>query len=81
MSTPSRRFFISIFGRQKPWKIFVMIGFATAMIGFAVLPSIILTPVAPFLIVGGFCFSLAAWLCGLFRASALRTIREDQRHK
>jgi hypothetical protein len=67
-------------GRQKPWSVFVMIGFAVAAAGFAVLPSIILTPVAPVLIAGGFAFSLGAWLAGRFRASALRTIRREERH-
>lgn len=66
-------------GRQKPWRVFVMIGYAVAAIGFAVLPSIILTPVAPAIIVGGFAFSLGAWLVGRFRVTALRAIRREER--
>ena len=31
------------FGRQKPWSLFVMIGFSVAAVGFALLPSIILS--------------------------------------
>lgn len=68
-----------LLGRQKPWSLFVMIGYAVAAIGFALLPSIIFTPVAPFLIVGGFAFSLGSWLAGRFRASALKTIRREDR--
>ncbi len=67
------------FGRQKPWSLFVMIGFGVAAAGFALLPSIILTPLAPVLIAGGFAFSLGAWLAGRFRASALKTIRREER--
>jgi hypothetical protein len=70
-----------LLGRQKPWKILVMIGYAIAAGGFAVLPSIILTPIAPALIVGGFAFSLAAWLLGRFRFSALRAIRRQERQR
>ena len=43
------------------------------------LPSIILTPIAPAVIVGGFAFSLGAYLTGKFRASALRKIRQEER--
>lgn len=68
-------------GRQKPWSLFVMIGYAVAAVGFVLLPSIILSPVAPFLIVGGFAFSLGAYLVGRFRASALRTIRREERDR
>lgn len=68
-----------IFGRQKPWNLFVMIGFGVAAIGFALLPSIILTPVAPVIIAAGFAFSLGAWLAGRFRVSALKTIRKEER--
>ena len=68
-----------LLGRQKPWSLFVMVGYAVAALGFAVLPSIILTPVAPILIVGGFAFSLGAWLAGRFRASALRVLRREER--
>lgn len=68
-----------IFRRQKPWSLFVLIGFGVAAAGFALLPSIILTPLAPVLIAGGFAFSLGAWLAGRFRASALRTIRKEER--
>jgi hypothetical protein len=67
-------------GRQKPWSLFVMIGFGVAALGFALLPSIIFTPVAPVLIAGGFAFSLGAYLAGRFRASALRTIRREERN-
>jgi hypothetical protein len=67
------------FGRQKPWGLFVMIGFGVAAAGFALLPSIILTPLAPVLIVGGFAFSLGAWFAGRFRASALKAIRKEER--
>jgi hypothetical protein len=67
------------FGRQKPWSLFVMIGFGVAAAGFALLPSIILTPLAPVLIAGGFAFSLGAWLAGRFRVSALKAIRKEER--
>jgi hypothetical protein len=66
-------------GRQKPWSMFVMIGYATAALGFVMLPTIILTPIAPAVIVGGFAFSLGAYLTGRFRASALRKIRQEER--
>lgn len=66
-------------GRQKPWSLFVMIGYSVAAIGFVLLPSIILTPVAPVLIAGGFAFSLGAYLTGRFRASMLRSIRREER--
>ena len=65
-------------GRQKPWALVVMVGYAVAAVGFAVLPSVILTPVAPALIVGGFALSLAAWLVGRLRLSALRAIRREE---
>ncbi len=67
------------FGRQKPWSLFVMIGFGVAMLGFILLPSIILTPLAPVLIAGGFAFSLGAYLTGRFRISALKAIRREER--
>ena len=67
-------------GRQKPWSLFVMIGFGVAAAGFALLPSIILTPIAPLLIAGGFAFALGAYLTGRFRVSALKTIRKEERH-
>lgn len=70
---------IPVLGRQKPWSLFVMIGFSVAMVGFIVLPSIILTPLAPVLIAGGFAFSLGSWLAGRARASALKTIRREER--
>jgi hypothetical protein len=66
-------------GRQKPWSLFVMIGYGVAALGFILLPSIILTPIAPAVIVGGFAFSLGAYLTGRFRASALRKIRHEER--
>ena len=67
-------------GRQKPWSLFVMIGFGVAAFGFALLPSIILPPLAPVVIAGGFAFSLGAYLAGRFRVSALRAIRKEERH-
>lgn len=67
------------FGRQKPWSVFVMIGFGVAAAGFALLPSIILTPLAPVLIAGGFAFSLGSYLAGRLRLSALKTIRKEER--
>ena len=70
-----------ILGRQKPWSLFVIIGFGMAMAGFVVLPTIILTPVAPFLIVGGFAFAFGSWLAGRARASALKSIRRGERHE
>jgi hypothetical protein len=66
-------------GRRKPWSLFVMAGYAVAALGFIMLPSIILTPIAPAVIVGGFAFSLGAYLTGRFRASALRKIRQEER--
>ncbi len=66
-------------GRRKPWSLFVMIGYAVAALGFLMLPSIILTPIAPAVIAGGFAFSLGAYLTGRFRASALRKIRHEER--
>lgn len=66
-------------GRQKPWTLFVMIGYAVAAVGFLMLPSIILTPLAPVVIAGGFAFSLGAYLTGRFRLTALRSIRKDER--
>ena len=78
MNTPPKHF-SGIFDRQKPWSFFAMIGYAVAALGFALLPSIILTPLAPVLIAGGFAFSLGAWLAGRFRASALKAIRKEER--
>ena len=66
-------------GRQKPWSLFVMVGYAVAALGFFMLPSIILTPVAPVVIAGGFAFSLGAYLTGRFRLHALRSIRREER--
>ena len=57
-----------------------LLWFGVAAIGFALLPSIILTPLAPLLIAGGFAFSLGAYLAGRFRVSALRVIRREERH-
>ena len=76
--TTDARHLPRLLGRQKPWSLFVMIGYAVAALGFALLPSIILTPVAPVLIGSGFAFSLGAYLAGRFRASALRTIRREE---
>ena len=56
-----------------------MAGYALAALGFVLLPSIILTPLAPVLIAGGFGLALGAWLAGRFRTSALRTIRREER--
>ena len=67
------------FGRQKPWSLFVMIGFGVAAAGFALLPTIILSIPAVALIAGGFAFSLGAYLAGRFRASALKAIRKEER--
>ena len=67
------------FGRQKPWSLFVMIGFGAAAAGFALLPSIILSIPAVVLIAGGFAFSLGSYLAGRLRASALKTIRMEDR--
>lgn len=72
------RTLVRLFGRQKPWELFVMVGFAVAAIGFALLPTIILTPVAPFLIVGGFSFSLGAWALTHFRKRVRRAIRDEE---
>jgi uncharacterized membrane protein HdeD (DUF308 family) len=66
-------------GRQKPWSLFVMIGYAVAAVGFFMLPTIILSPLAVPLIIGGFAFSLGAYLTGRFRAAALRKIRHEER--
>ena len=68
-------------GRRKPWSLFVMIGYATAALGFFMLPTIILSPVAPFFIIGGFAFALGAYFTGRFRASALRRIRHEEREE
>jgi hypothetical protein len=68
-------------GRRKPWSLFVMIGYGIAALGFLMLPSIILTPLAPAVIVGGFAFSLGAYLTGKFRASALKKIRHGEREE
>ncbi len=56
-----------------------MIGYAIAALGFIMLPSIILTPVAPLFIAGGFAISLGAYLTGRFRLTALRSIRREER--
>jgi hypothetical protein len=77
--TPEQPHVSKTFGRQKPWSLFVMIGFGVAAAGFALLPSIILTPVAPVVIAGGFAFSLGAYLAGRFRVSALKAIRKEER--
>lgn len=79
MNYEHKRMFL-VLGRQRPWSLFVMIGFGVALAGFVVLPTIILTPVAPFLIVGGFAFALGSWLAGRARASVLKTIRREERH-
>jgi uncharacterized membrane protein HdeD (DUF308 family) len=68
-------------GRRKPWSLFVMIGYAAAALGFFMLPTIILSPVAPFFIIGGFAFALGAYFAGRFRASALRKIRQEEREE
>ena len=80
MSTLPNQFH-SILRRQKTWRLLVMSGFGVAALGFALLPSIILTPVAPFLIAGGFAFALGAYLAGRFRATALRAIRREERYE
>ncbi|HEY2573706.1 MAG TPA: hypothetical protein VGH65_06545 [Verrucomicrobiaceae bacterium] len=77
--TPEPTHLSKTLGRQKPWSLFVMIGFGVAAIGFALLPSIILTPIAPVVIAGGFAFSLGAYLAGRFRVSALKAIRKEER--
>ena len=79
--TYAHKHFSPVLGRQKPWSLFVMIGFGVAMAGFVVLPTIILTPVAPFLIVGGFAFALGSWLAGRARAAALKSIRRGERNE
>jgi Na+/melibiose symporter-like transporter len=68
-------------GRRKPWTLFVMIGYAIAAVGFFLLPTIILSPIAVPIIVAGFAFSLGAYLTGKFRASALRRIRHGEREE
>lgn len=68
-------------GRQKPWSLFVMIGYAVAALGFFMLPTIILSPIAIPVIIGGFAFSLGAYLTGRFRATALRKIRQGEREQ
>ena len=68
-------------GRQNPWSLFVMIGYLISALGFFMLPTIILSPLAPAVIIGGFAFSLGAYLTGRFRATALRRIRHEEREE
>lgn len=69
-----------IAGRQKPWKLAVMVGYAIAAVGFLLLPVAIgWFPIAPILIIGGFGLSLFAWLAARARLMMLKRIRKEER--